>query len=174
MADQFFRGVLPYRDYFLADPPLMIIILGGIKWLVGKNVLFLQAVPFLFEAASSGLLYLILKKEKVSLAFLAPALYLFSFSILSTSDFVTGVQLVNFFALSAFYFYQKDSFKTSGFFWGLAFLVKLYGAFLLLGFLIFLFSQKKNPCPFFFEPGSPFFFAAFFIPLFLFGTQRNF
>ena len=143
MADRLWRGVLPYRDYFLADPPLMIIIMGSLKLLVGKNILLLQAVPFLLEIASAGLLYLILKKEKNAFAFLAPLFYLFSFSILATSDFLTGVQFVNFFSLGAFYFYQKKRFKTSGFFWGLAILIKLYALFLLLGFLFFLLSQKK-------------------------------
>jgi len=174
MADRLFKSTLPYRDYFLADPPVMIIILGILKSIVGKNVLLLQAIPFLFEAASAWLIYVILRKERISLAFLAPTIYLFSFSILATSDFVTGVQLVNFFALGAFYFYQKDAFKTSGFFWGLAFLVKLYGIFLLLGFLLFLLYQKKFKVIFSLSLGVIFSLLVFLFPFLLLAPREVF
>ena len=143
MASHFFEGLLPYRDYFLADPPAMIILLALIKSLTGKHLIFLQATPFLFEASGAWLIYQILKKENCHFSFLAPAIYLFSFSVLATSDFVTGVQLVNFFSMLAIFFFQKKSFKLSGFFWAIAILTKLYAVFLFLGFILFLFIKKN-------------------------------
>ena len=174
MADQFSKGILPYRDYFLADPPVMIMFLGSLKLFIGKNIILLQAVPFLLEVASAGLLYLILKKEKNPLAFLAPLFYLFSFSVLATSDFLTGVQLVNLFSLSAFYFYQKTRLKTSGFFWGLAILTKLYALFLLLGFLFFLLSQKKFRAIFSLCLGAVFAALLFLFPFLILAPQETF
>lgn len=174
MADQFWQGVLPYRDYFLADPPMIVWTLSFFKLWIGENLILLQAVPFLLDAASAWLIFRISQKNHCPLAFLAPALFLFSFSILATSDFVTGVQLVNFFSLAGIYFFQQDRFKTSGFFWGLAVLSKLYAVFLLAGFLAALVFQKKFHPIFWLSLGGILAGIIFLAPFFWMAPQAAF
>ena len=137
MADVLWKGILPYRDYFLADPPFLVLLLAFFKLIFGKTLVLFQTLPILFEAGTAIVVYLLLKKWQNPLAFLAPAILLFSFTVLSTSDYVTGVQLVVFLSSLAILFWEKERFVLSGVFWSLATLTKLYvipavGVFVLL------------------------------------------
>lgn len=142
MAQMILGGNLPYRDFFLADPPAMVLILTLLKFIFGTKIILFQAAPIILEAATAVLLFLILKKRNNALAFLAPFFYLFSFTILATSDFLTGVQFVSFFVVWAIFLWEKNRPLASGIIWSLAFLSKLYVAPVLLGFGIFIFWKK--------------------------------
>jgi hypothetical protein len=95
------------------------------------------------EAITAGLLFLILRGRGSRLDFLAPALYLFSFTISATSDFLTGLQLTNLMMVLAIFSYEKKWLIPSGLFWCLACLTKLYAAPALLGFVIFLYYRQS-------------------------------
>ncbi len=142
MAQMILGGDLPYRDFFLADPPAMVLILTLLKFIFGTKIILFQAVPIILEAATAFLLFLILKKRNNTLAFLAPFFYLFSFTILATSDFLTGVQFVSFFVVLAIFLWEKNRPLASGIIWSLALLSKLYVAPALLGFSMFIFWKK--------------------------------
>jgi hypothetical protein len=133
MAQAVIDGLVPYRDFLIADPPLLIYLLAAIKAVIGANLVLFLAVPPILEATSSYLIYLNLKKRSISLAFLAPLLYLFSFAILSTSDYVTGLHFVILLVNAAILLKNKPI--VSGILWGLATLIKLYT---IPGFLAFL------------------------------------
>ncbi len=137
MAQMILEGHLPYRDFFLADPPAMVLILTLLKFIFGTKIILFQAAPIILETATAVLLFLILKKRNNTLAFLAPFFYLFSFTILATSDFLTGVQFVNFFAVWAIFLWEKNRPLASGIIWSLAFLSKLYALPAFAAFLIF-------------------------------------
>ncbi len=137
MAQMILGGNLPYRDFFLADPPALVLILTLLKFIFGTKIILFQAVPIILEATTAVLLFLILKKRNNTLAFLAPFFYLFSFTILATSDFLTGVQFVNFFAVWAIFLWEKNCPLASGIIWSLAFLSKLYALPALAAFVIF-------------------------------------
>jgi hypothetical protein len=139
-----FGKLLPYRDFFLADPPFLIIVLKFFKFLFGRNLILFQAVPAVFEALTAVFLYLLLKKWKNPLSFLAPAIYLFSFTVLSTSDYLTGVQLVVFLSVLAIWAWENGWTKTSGAIWGLAVSTKLYIAPAFVGFAIFSFLKSER------------------------------
>lgn len=143
MAYQFGR-LMPYRDFFLADPPFFVMVLAFFKLFFGKNLLLFQALPVVLESATAFLLYLILKKWDNPLSFLAPVAYLLSFTVLSTSDYLTGVQLVVFLSVLALWLWEKGWLKTSGFMWSLAVLTKLYALPALIGFAAFVFLQKER------------------------------
>ena len=107
MADAILKGNVPYRDFFLADPPFMVYLLAFFKLFFGGKLILFQVLPVIFEAITSGIIFLILKKWNNSLAFLAPLFYLFSFSTISTSDYLTGVQLVVMLSVLAIYFWEN-------------------------------------------------------------------
>lgn len=143
MAQQILRGYLPYRDFLLADPPLLIFLLAGIKLLIGSRILFFQIVPILLETGTSIILYLEVRKKLPQYAKFFPAFYLFSFLILSTTDYLTGLHFVTLFIALAYYWRRKP--YLSGFFWGLATLIKLYVIPGFLGWLIWLkISQRPQ------------------------------
>lgn len=144
MAQMLLEGKLPYRDFFLADPPFLVFVLAGIKALFASHLLVLQAVPILLESLTAFLLYAILRKSQAALAFLAPLIYLFSFSVLSTSDFVTGVQLVVFLFVMAIFLWEQNLPFASGVFWALSFLTKLYTFPAFIGFCFYVFWQGRK------------------------------
>lgn len=167
MAKAVLDGNVPYKDFFLADPPVLVLLLTGLRIIFGNCLIFYQLLPIFFEIATAILLFLILKKENNFFAFLAPLFYLFSFSVLATSDFLTGVQLVIFFSILGIFFWKKEKPFLSGFFWAMSCLVKLYALPAFLGFIIFivLLRNKKALVKFILGAVVP---VAIFIVPFLF------
>jgi len=154
MAKAVLDGSVPYRDFLLADPPLLVLILAGLRIIFGNFLLLYQILPVLFEAATAFLLFLLLKKQGNLFAFFVPLFYLFSFSVLAISDFLTGVQLVMLFSISGIFFWKKKMPFLSGVFWAMACLIKLYAAPAFLGFVIYIFFEKNKKALFKFILGA--------------------
>ncbi len=145
MSDAVLHGLVPYKDFFYADPPFFIYLMTGFKAFFGSHIILFKALPILFDSASAILLYLLLRKNNLY-AVLAPALYLFSFTVISTSDYVTGAEMMIFFMLLALILDQKKKHFWSGALWALACLCKLYAGAALIGFLVYkLFSKEYKP-----------------------------
>lgn len=144
MAKVINGGALPFRDFFLADPPFMVYFLAFLKLFLRDNLILFQALPIVFEATVALLIFLILKKWTNVFSFLAPIFYLFSFSTISTSDYLTGVQLVVLLSVLAIYFWEKETPIFSGISWMLALLTKLYVLPALVGFIIFIFWKDNR------------------------------
>lgn len=136
-------GLLPYRDFFIADPPFFILLLSAYKWLIGEHLLLFKVWPIALDSLSAILLYRILRARNVRVAALGPVLYLFSFSILSTSDYVTGAELTIFFLLAALHTDLRSKPYWSGVFWALSCLCKLYAAPALIGFLAYKLFKRE-------------------------------
>lgn len=135
-------GLLPYRDFFIADPPFFILILSAYKWFIGHHFILFKAWPIIFDCANAVLIYLILKAKSCKLAFLGPVFYLFSFTVLATSDYVTGAEITILLMLAALYADLKERPRFSGAFWALSCLCKLYAAPALIGFLAYKLYAK--------------------------------
>lgn len=142
MAQQILRGDLPYRDFLIADPPLLIFLLAGIKLIIGSNILLFQAVPIFLETITAIIIYLETKKKLPQYAKFFPAFYLFSFLILSTTDYLTGLHFVTLFIALAYYFRKKP--YLSGILWAAATLIKLYVIPGFIGWLIWLKVNKQT------------------------------
>jgi len=144
MAKVVLAGQIPYHNFFLADPPFLVLFLAFLRIFFGNNLLIYQSLPVFFEAGSAFLLFLILEKERNNLAFLAPLIYLFSFSIIALSDSLTGTQLVIFLSLLGILLWKKELPFLSGISWALSCLIKLYAVPPLLGFFIFVLLEKNK------------------------------
>ncbi len=107
MADRLLQGTLPYRDFLIADPPLLVILLAGIKLLIGNQLILFQTVPLILESITAVLLFFLSRQQLPKLAKFIPALYLFSFLILSTTDYLTGLHFVNCLIVLAYFFRKK-------------------------------------------------------------------
>ena len=59
MADALWRGMLPYRDFFLADPPVFVLLLAALKPVFGGHLILYQAIPVVLEAGAALLLFLL-------------------------------------------------------------------------------------------------------------------
>jgi len=144
MASLLGQGILPYRDYFFVDPPVLILVLSFLHLVLNKTPILFQTVPVVLEIINATLLFLYLKKINNKLSFFAPVLYLFSFTVLATSDYITGVQLVICFCWFALLCMEYKKSFISGLFWGLAVCTKLYAIPLIVGWFIVTYFQKDK------------------------------
>ena len=126
MAQALLHGILPYRDYNLADPPFLILLFAPLKAIFANNLILFQFIPIVLDISTAVLIYKILRRNNVRLAFLAPLVYLFSFTVISTSDYVTGGEVTVFLITLAIYFDQQKKNVASAISWSLAILTKLY------------------------------------------------
>ena len=143
MVQNLIHGVLPYKDFFIADPPVFILFLALLKPIFLSHWLWYQAVPIGLEIINAGILYGWLK-PKFRLAAVAVPIYLFSFTVLGTSDFSTGVQLTILLSLLGWMLWEKNYPKLSGLAWSLSILTKLYALPAFTGFLIYLIWKKHK------------------------------
>lgn len=143
MARQLLKGQLPYRDFLIADPPLLIYLLAGIKLIIREKIILFQWVPVILEIITSLVLYSEIKKNLPNVAKFFPFIYLFSFLILSTSDYVTGLHFITLFLALAYRFRKKPI--AAGILWGLATLIKLYVIPGFIAWMIWLALSKQWP-----------------------------
>lgn len=144
MAQAILSGDTPYSDFFLADPPLFLLFLLPFKLILGDHLIWFQILPAMLESGTAILLFLILRGRSNGFAFLAPAIYLFSFTVASTSDFLTGLQLAVFLMVAAIFANEKNRPVVSGFLWSISFLTKLYVFPAYLGFVIYLYFRGER------------------------------
>jgi len=144
MASLLWKGILPYRDYFFVDPPVLILLLSFLHIVLNKTPILFQMVPAVLEIVNATLLFLYLKKTNNRLSFFAPVLYLFSFTVLATSNYITGVQLVICFCWLALLCSEYERPFVTGLFWGLAVCTKLYAVPLVVGWFIYMYQKKRK------------------------------
>lgn len=143
MAKVVGQGVLPYRDFFFADPPILVVVLTPLVKILGDHLLILQLIPSIFEAITAVLLAHLLKRMKVLSWWVAPSVYLGSFTILATSDYGTGMQLATLFLVISLHLRQSKYYFWMGVFLALSCLTKLYMGAAVLGLLGWYLSQRN-------------------------------
>jgi len=116
------EGKIPYKDFFLAHPPLQILIIAAVFKIVGFNIFISNLMPLLFTLLSAFFLFKIVKEKFNEIkALAAVALFLFSFSTLSLATDFVGINLTAMFAVIGFYcLFNKNNYIKSGIFFGLA------------------------------------------------------
>ena len=126
MAELVRSGSIPYKDFFFADPPVLVGVLVPFIAVFREQLWVLQALPSVFEAATAVLLAILLKHQGRSLWWFAPLIYLSTFTILANSDFGTGMQLASLFLMAALLGRHHKRFVLCGILLALAALTKLY------------------------------------------------
>lgn len=76
-------GLLPYRDFFFASPPLQAYVMAFFEIFTGKNILLLKLIPVFASIGSAFFIYGFVKsKFNEWQGLTASVLFLFSFLIL--------------------------------------------------------------------------------------------
>lgn len=118
-AQRILSGELPYRDFFAIFPPLDNYFYAIIFWIFGESVVIPRIVASLIFAFVPVLLFLIGKRIMPRIYALLPALLIIFLDV--------NIERLYFFTpvLLGFYLFLKDRFFLSGFFLGLASLIRL-------------------------------------------------
>ncbi|MBU2616811.1 MAG: glycosyltransferase family 39 protein [Nanoarchaeota archaeon] len=145
MGNLVLEGLVPYKDFFLANPPLQIYLMALVQTLIGENFLLLKLIPLFATIGSSFFIYGFMKRKFGDFqALTASILFLFSFLILLTTDYSTGIHLTLFFTLGAIYFTGEERAFFSGVFGSLALLTRIYAIFPLTGIGIYYLIYRRE------------------------------
>ena len=131
-------GLTPYRDFFFAHPPLHVYFLSVWMKIFNDNIAMTKMIAVLESIVSAILLYRIAVKKKFNPAYAFPVLYLFSFTVLATTDYSTGVHLTSMLLLTGVFLLEEDRPLPAGAACGLASLSRLYAIPAILGLLLYL------------------------------------
>jgi hypothetical protein len=121
------KGGTPYRDFFYSSPPLILYLFAAWGKLFGFNWQSFNYIPIVLTIGETLLLYSMLRKKYGALASVVGSwLYLFSFAVLATTDFVTDIHVVAVLVLAGLYAHVSNRPFLSGLFFGLATVAKVY------------------------------------------------
>lgn len=127
MAKLVADGAVPYRDFFFASPPLIVYAAALVGSMFGFTWHVFGWLPILLSAADAVILYCLGHSFRSRLAGLMAAVaYLFSFAVLATSDFYSGVHVSLTLALVGVFAWQHGRPALGGVLLGLSVLGKLY------------------------------------------------
>lgn len=139
------EGQMPYRDFFYSSPPLIPYFLALYGMIVSFKWQTFNVLPGLLTIIDVAVLYFIGKRYLSSLAAIAaPLFYIFSFMVITTTDFLTDVHVVTTLSLLGAYAGLQRKFFWSGVLFGLATLSKLYGIVLFAPMLVIALTSPKG------------------------------
>lgn len=151
-AHAILQGKLLYRDIFFTNLPLFPLISALYLFLSKQNILFYYFTAPLEASLVCFFIYKIIVQQtaKPAIALLTSILYLFSFTVLSTTDHQTGVFLASLFAVASYYWYLKNNYILTGICVALMILAKAYFLPVLLTYcVVLLMKLKRKSIPFF-------------------------
>ncbi|MCX7943135.1 MAG: glycosyltransferase family 39 protein [Deltaproteobacteria bacterium] len=144
MAKRFSEGLLPYRDFFFAHPPIHLVIPALIFKLFGFNIVVAKLIPISASLISGVFLYRTLKElSGVVTAFAGLIYYMFSYQVLMASSDMTGVNLtIMFVSISVYYLFINKP-VLAGVFSALAISTGLYSLGVLASIFIYFLISKE-------------------------------
>jgi 4-amino-4-deoxy-L-arabinose transferase-like glycosyltransferase len=135
------EGVMPYRDFFFAHPPLKLLVITPIMVLFGFNLIMLKLVPLICTILTAIFLFKIMKLRFNDLsAILTVVLFLFTKRVMLEATYFLGINLTAMFVVIGLYFLVVKRRFLSGVFYGIAAVSGLYAVvpfIVILGFLVF-------------------------------------
>lgn len=103
------EGQIPYQDFFFQHLPGQILLLAGIIKAFGYNLYLLKTIPILASLGTAIVLYFLTLKSPT-----IPILFLFSLSVLATTDHSTGVHEAVFFLVLTWFLLDRQKFFFAG------------------------------------------------------------
>jgi hypothetical protein len=145
MGKLILEGLIPYKDFFFASPPFQSYLMAFAMIFINKNFILLKLIPIFFTLGSAFFIYSFMKKKfSDKQGLVASTLFLFSYLILLTTDYSTGIHITTFFILGMIYFLEFNKPIIAGIFASLAMLTRLYAPFPIVGAGLYLLIYRKN------------------------------
>lgn len=136
-------GVHLYTDVFYSSPPLLPYLYYAWGIIFGYTWQALNGVPLLTSLLDTGLLYIVVRRRAAaSAAAFAAVIYLLSFTVLATTDFVSDVHVMTTLLLAAWLLFEQRHPVVCGVLLGLACLTKVYAVVPAAGFVLALLAVR--------------------------------
>ncbi|MBI2660515.1 glycosyltransferase family 39 protein [Candidatus Woesearchaeota archaeon] len=139
------EGKIPYKDFFLAHPPLQIYMIASVYKIFGFSIIALKLIPLLSTLITAFCIFKIAQKFGNMEAITASLLFLSSYSVMFNSVFSFGIDVAAMLLIAGVYFsFNRGYYLLSGLFFGLAAITRLLALVPIAVILLyFLFSGKK-------------------------------
>ena len=141
------EGKIPYKDFFLAHPPLQIYQIALIYKIFGFNIIVLKYIPLISILITAFFVFKIAKEKFGNVeAIISSLLFLFTYSVMFNSVFSFGIEIATMFFIVGIYFlWNKNNYIMSGVFFALAGITRLLSLVpIFIVFCIVVLSNKKN------------------------------
>jgi len=145
-------GIIPYKDFFFAHPPMQLFIAAPIIKLFGFNFILLKSIPLIATIISALFLFLLMKKFSKIKAILVVVLFLFAYNVMLEATYFLGINLTTMFLVISLYFLFEKKYLAAGLSSGFAGITGLYALIPVAVIFVFLFIdflKKQNKKPFF-------------------------
>lgn len=144
MAKRFSEGLIPYRDFFFAHPPMHLIIPAIVFKIFGFNIVIAKLIPIGASLISGIFLYKLLRSiSGVVTAFAGLIYYLFAYQVLMASSDMTGINLTIMFVSISVYYLFINKLILSGISSALALSCGLYSIAAPIAILIYLMIMRE-------------------------------
>ncbi|MBM4388048.1 MAG: hypothetical protein FJ088_09950, partial [Deltaproteobacteria bacterium] len=164
------KGVLPYRDFFFAHPPVHLVIPAILFAVIPFNIVAAKMIPLAAFLASGAFLYLTVREKAGWIkAILALAAFFSCYEVLMASTDMTGINLTTMFCMISLYLFARKSYSASGILSGVALMTGLYSAAFVLALFLFALFISRSSLLSFLAGLTGAFFAVFLIFLFIGG-----
>lgn len=167
------EGMVPYKDFFFAHPPLQIYILAAIFKIFGSSYLIAKLYSLLISALCIPIIFLITKElsgEKT--AFIAAFAFLITPTFIAFSSIDYGMWEATLFVLISTYFLLKGKPVLSSVSFSVAVLFRYFAIFYFPFLLLILYLRNEKKLKFFLS--SFIILSFFFVTLFLVFGQNYF
>ncbi len=145
MAKEVAGGSLPYRDFFLAHPPLSIILLSAVYAIFGLNIFILKAAGPIAIICAAAFMFAIAKKHAgTKEAIVSVFLFYFSYDLLRFSTFATWTPLAVMLTTASIYLLFNEKTIAGGIVMGLAGIAGFLSLIAAITTIGYLFFTKRN------------------------------
>lgn len=144
MAEQFRHGLIPYRDFFFAHPPVHLLVPATVLSITGFSIEVAKSIPMICQGLAGVFIYLALRPHSKVTALLAMLIHLSTYEVLMGSTDMNGENIMTLFLAASFYAVMRERYLVGGVLAGLAFGSGLYGMAVVMALAIASFMREKR------------------------------
>lgn len=144
MAEQFRHGLLPYRDFFFAHPPVHLLVPAAVFSITGFSIEVAKSIPMICQGLAAVFIYLALRPHSKGTALLAMLIHLSTYEVLMGSTDMNGENIMTLFLAASFLAVMRERYLAGGVLAGLAFGSGLYAMAVVMALAIASFVREKR------------------------------
>jgi hypothetical protein len=144
MAEQFRQGLMPYRDFFFAHPPVHLLVPAAVFSITGFSIEAAKSIPMICQGLAAVFIYLALRPHSKGTALLAMLIHLSTYEVLMGSTDMNGENIMTLFLAAAFFAVMRERYLAGGVLAGIAFGSGLYAMAVVMALGIASFIREKR------------------------------
>lgn len=146
MAEQFRQGLMPYRDFFFAHPPVHLLVPAAVFSITGFSIEVAKSIPYICQGLAALFIYLALRPHSRITAMLGLLIHLSTYEVLMGSTDMNGENIMTLFLAMAFFAVMRERYLAGGVLAAIAMGSGLYAMAVVtaLGIASFLREKRKG------------------------------